>query len=135
VHKLVWVNTCTGSCRTGEGKTFSVGEYKGHQLCEIIISEAHSLLAHLGTSKTTTYLKDHIWWSGMVSEIKTYCESCETCARSKFAINSARSESTGYAPFFLNTGRIPQSMIWNSLSDQQFPGVIQFAEQIKLALS
>jgi hypothetical protein len=29
----------------------------------------------------------------------------------EFAINSARSASTGYAPFFLNTGRMPRSMI------------------------
>ncbi|KJA14581.1 hypothetical protein HYPSUDRAFT_117831, partial [Hypholoma sublateritium FD-334 SS-4] len=29
----------------------------------------------------------------------------------EFAINSSRSESTGYAPFFLNTGRIPRSFI------------------------
>ncbi|KAF8814452.1 hypothetical protein BYT27DRAFT_7062495, partial [Phlegmacium glaucopus] len=29
----------------------------------------------------------------------------------EFAINSARSESTGYAPFFLNFGRMPRSMI------------------------
>jgi hypothetical protein len=57
--------------------------YKGCQLCEIIISEAHSLLAHLGASKTTTYLKDHVWWSHMVNEVKMYCESCETCTRSK----------------------------------------------------
>lgn len=28
---------------------------------EIIISEAHSLLAHLGSQKTQTYLKDHVW--------------------------------------------------------------------------
>lgn len=31
----------------------------------------------------------------------------------EFAINSAHSESTGYALFFLNTGWMPQSMIWN----------------------
>ncbi|KAI9070206.1 hypothetical protein FKP32DRAFT_1542469, partial [Trametes sanguinea] len=29
----------------------------------------------------------------------------------EFAINLARSESTGYAPFFLNTGRMPRPMI------------------------
>ncbi|KAJ3885113.1 hypothetical protein GG344DRAFT_29893, partial [Lentinula edodes] len=29
---------------------------------EIIISEAHSLLAHLGASKTIDYLRDHVWW-------------------------------------------------------------------------
>lgn len=32
----------------------------------------------------------------------------------QFAINSARSESTGYSPFFLNTGRMPRAMIWNA---------------------
>ena len=31
----------------------------------------------------------------------------------EFAINSARSASTGYALFFLNFGWMPQSMIWN----------------------
>ncbi|KAF8799996.1 hypothetical protein BYT27DRAFT_7044881, partial [Phlegmacium glaucopus] len=29
----------------------------------------------------------------------------------QFAINSAWSGSTGYAPFFLNTGRMPRTMI------------------------
>lgn len=52
----------------------------------------------------------------------------------EFAINSAQSESTGYAPFFLNTGHVPQSMIWNSPSDSEFPGVREFAESIKTAL-
>lgn len=33
----------------------------------------------------------------------------------EFAINSATSESTGYAPFFLNTGRMPRQMIWDAL--------------------
>lgn len=41
----------------------------------------------------------------------------------EFAINLARSESTGYSPFFLNTGRIPRSMIWNSTGKNKFPGV------------
>jgi hypothetical protein len=57
--------------------------YKGRALREIIISEAHSLLAHLGSLKTLTYLKDHVWWKSMAEDVKRYCESCTTCARSK----------------------------------------------------
>jgi len=41
----------------------------------------------------------------------------------EFAINSARSESTGYAPFFLNTGRMPHLMVWNSAPKTKYPGV------------
>ncbi|KAI0327499.1 hypothetical protein GY45DRAFT_1230900, partial [Cubamyces sp. BRFM 1775] len=29
----------------------------------------------------------------------------------EFAINLARSDSTGYSPFFLNHGRLPRSMV------------------------
>ncbi|KAG2061437.1 hypothetical protein BDR06DRAFT_842282, partial [Suillus hirtellus] len=32
------------------------------KLQEVIISQAHSLLAHLGPRKTLTYLCDHVWW-------------------------------------------------------------------------
>ena len=41
----------------------------------------------------------------------------------EFAINSARSESTGYSPFFSNTSCNPRAMIWNSPSDSTYPGV------------
>jgi hypothetical protein len=256
---------------------------------EIIISEAHSLLAHLGANKTVNYLKDHVWWKDMVSDTKSYCETCATCKRSKpsnqkpygllnplnipsepwesigvdfvgplplssnrdgefdsitviiclmtamveiipsrtnykapeiaelmfehvykhhglpktivsdrdvlftstfwghlnaligiklkmssayhpqmdgateranrtitqmlrqcinpnqkdwvsklptiqFAINSARSESTGYAPFFLNNGRMPRAMIWNSAGSTEYSNVREFAQKKKLAL-
>ena len=36
-----------------------------HTLREILISEAHSLLAHLGMVKTLAYLRDHMWWKTM----------------------------------------------------------------------
>lgn len=42
---------------------------------EMIISHAHSILAHLGPSKTTTYLHDNIWWKGMVSDVPAFCDS------------------------------------------------------------
>jgi len=47
----------------------------------------------------------------------------------EFAINSARSATTGYAPFVLNGGRMPASMIWNANSE--FPGVRVFAQRMK----
>lgn len=52
----------------------------------------------------------------------------------EFAINSARSASTGYAPFFLNTGRMLRSMIWESAKQSEYPGVRSFAMQQKVAL-
>jgi hypothetical protein len=261
----------------------------GRNVREIIISEAHSLLAHLGPNKTTSYLRDHVWWKDLIADTKAYCETCVTCKRSKpnnqkpygllnslavpsepwesigvdfvgplplshnrdgefdsitvviclltamveiipsrtnykardiaelmfehvykhhglpkniisdrdvlftsafwthlngiigtklkmssayhpqtdgateranrtitqmlrqcinpnqkdwvaklptiqFAINSARSESTGFAPFFLNNGRMPRAMIWNSASPTEYPNVREFALKKKLAL-
>lgn len=55
----------------------------GRSVREIIISHAHSLLAHLGTYKTLGVLRDHVWWKTMASDVRKYCETCETCKRSK----------------------------------------------------
>jgi len=52
----------------------------------------------------------------------------------QFAINSARSESTGYAPFFLNNGRMPRTMIWNVAGATEYSNVREFAQKKKLAL-
>lgn len=52
----------------------------------------------------------------------------------EFAINLAKSESTGYAPFFLNTGRLPWTMIWNSHEPSSYPGVKRFAKKMKVAI-
>jgi hypothetical protein len=52
----------------------------------------------------------------------------------QFAINSARSESTGFAPFFLNNGRMPRLMIWNSPPSSEFSDICSFALQKKLAI-
>ena len=262
---------------------------QGRSAREIVISEAHSILAHLGASKTLDYLRDHVWWKDIVSDVKAFCETCHTCKASKpsnqkpygllnplsaptypwesvgmdfvgplpesgnrdgiydsitvviclltsmvhlipsrinynasqlaelmfeniykthglpknivsdrdvlftsvfwsrlhqligtklrmssayhpqsdgateranrtvtqmlrqcvhenqkdwvmklpaieFAINSARSASTGYAPFFLNFGRMPRAMIWETAASTEFPSIREFANQKKLAL-
>ena len=52
----------------------------------------------------------------------------------EFAINSAWSESTGYAPFFLNFSRMPQMMLWSSAPSDKYPAVWDFALEKKLAL-
>jgi len=52
----------------------------------------------------------------------------------EFAINSARSESTGFAPFFLNSGCMPRAMIWSSAPSSEFPSIRNFALKKKLAL-
>lgn len=52
----------------------------------------------------------------------------------EFAINSSQSKSTGYAPFFLNHGGMPRSMIWNSAKASEFPGVHVFSQRLKLAI-
>jgi hypothetical protein len=50
------------------------------------------------------------------------------------AIDLARNDSTGYSPFFPNTGRVPHNIIWNSSSNLKFPGVTKFAQRVKFAI-
>ena len=262
---------------------------QGRSSRELVISEAHSMLAHLGASKTLDYLRDNVWWKDIVTDVKAFCETCQTCKMSKpnnqkpygllnplgipsypwesvgidfvgplpesrnrdgqfdsitvviclltamvhlipsrtnynasqlaelvfdhiykihglpqniisdrdvlftstfwtrlhrllgtklrmssayhpqsdgstehanrtitqmlrqciqpdqrdwvsrlpaieFAINSARSESTGYAPFFLNFGRMPRAMVWASVLANEYPAIRDFAMSKKLAL-
>ena len=47
----------------------------------------------------------------------------------EFAINSARSETTGYAPFFLNYRRMPRTMLFNENSE--YPGIKKFTTNKK----
>ena len=56
---------------------------QGRNAHEIIISEAHSMLAHLGPSRTLDYLQDQVWWKDMVTNVKAFCETCHTCRMSK----------------------------------------------------
>ncbi|PIL30265.1 hypothetical protein GSI_07443 [Ganoderma sinense ZZ0214-1] len=203
----------------------------GRSVRELVIRHAHSLLAHLGSHRTLSLLRDHMWWKTMVSDVQAYCDSCMTCKRSKpsnqkpygllnplavpskpweavgvdfvgplpesrnrdgtfdkittiidlltgmvhlvpsrqdykapevaelmfsemlrqcigpnqkdwvsklpgieFAINLARSESTGFAPFFLNTGRLPRVMVWDAAGPEEYPGVRSFAQKVKNAV-
>ncbi|QRV96035.1 Pol polyprotein/retrotransposon [Ceratobasidium sp. AG-Ba] len=50
---------------------------------EIIITHAHSILAHLGAKKTLMWLRTQVWWKSMVKDVQDYCASCHTCAANK----------------------------------------------------
>ena len=50
---------------------------------EMIIRQAHSILAHLGGHKTLTHLRDQVWWKTMVQDVNDYCKACQICATSK----------------------------------------------------
>jgi hypothetical protein len=56
---------------------------EGWNAQEVIISHAHSLLAHLCAHKTLTYLHDHVWWKQMSNDVYKYCELCIVCHKSK----------------------------------------------------
>ncbi len=49
----------------------------------------------------------------------------------EFTINCAWSETTGYAPFFLNAGRMLCSLIWENASPSEYLGVHAFALRMK----
>lgn len=51
----------------------------------------------------------------------------------EFAINLAHSDSTGYAPFFLNTGHMPRSIIWDNPGVNEYLRVCAYAQKVKYA--
>ncbi len=42
---------------------------QGRNAREIVITEAHSLLAHLGPAKTLSYLRSHVWWKEIAADV------------------------------------------------------------------
>ena len=72
--------------KSGQSKVLCIPKVliDGRSAPEIIISEAHSLLAHLGASKFFS-LWDHVWWKDLVSDTKAFCETCTMCKHSKLS--------------------------------------------------
>jgi len=69
------------------------------RLREVLISHAHSILAHLGPRKTIMYLRDNVWWKGLNSDVDAFCDSCSVCKTSK---------PTNHPPYgLLNTLEVP----------------------------
>lgn len=75
LHLLKWDNRrilCIPNIRIGE-----------RNVREIVISHAHSILAHLGSHKTMFYLRENVWWPSIVKDVSDFCQSCSLCAMSK----------------------------------------------------
>ncbi len=52
----------------------------------------------------------------------------------ELATNAARSEVTGYAPFFLNDRRVPRALLWNSPKPNEYPSARTYANNMKNAV-
>jgi len=72
--------------RSGDGNQvlcIPAAKSGNHTAHEIVISEAHSLLAHLGPRKTLTYLRELVWWKDMHHDVHIFCDLCIICKQSK----------------------------------------------------
>lgn len=81
-------------------------KHNGKGVRELVIEEAHSLLAHLGSKKTLTYIREHVWWKEMVNDVESFCKSCATCARSK---------PSNQKPYGLLSTLQPPARPWDSI--------------------
>lgn len=127
--------------------------YKLHGLPERIISDRDSLFTSHFWNKLNTLLGIELRMSsafhpqtdGATERAnRTMTQMLRQCVSPKqrdwaaklpaieFAMNSARSSTTGFSPFFLNYGRNPSPMIWKG--EEVYPGVRQFAETMKEAI-
>jgi hypothetical protein len=57
--------------------------YNERALTEIVISQAHATLGHLGKLRTAEYVRQWYRWPKMGIEIASFCDSCGACAMSK----------------------------------------------------
>jgi hypothetical protein len=48
-----------------------------------IVEQAHQVVGHFGSQRTSDYVRRWYWWPRIHSDIEKYCRSCEMCARSK----------------------------------------------------
>jgi len=76
---------------------------KADGICQLIVpnalrrrlfDQAHAgpLAAHLGSDRTLAQLRDSYYWPGISKDVKTWCNACDVCARSKGPPARARGE-------------------------------------------
>lgn len=55
------------------------------RLAQLIIDHAHTMLGHMGATKTSDYIRRWFWWHSMSKDIDKFCKSCGTCQTTKSA--------------------------------------------------
>jgi len=76
------------------------------RITEILISEAHQVLGHLGSRKTVEYIRRAYWWPSLADDTAKYCASCGVCQTTK--------SSNQQPPGLLHPMPIP-SQPWESI--------------------
>jgi hypothetical protein len=81
--------------------------YAKWHLTELVITQAHEVLGHLGPQKTAEYTQHHFWWPCIGQDIKQYCKTCPICQTTK--------SSTQKVPGLLHSLPIPKQP-WESIA-------------------
>jgi hypothetical protein len=53
------------------------------QLTEIILTQSHQMLGHLGPQKTSEYIRRYYWWPCIGQDVEHYCRTCPVCQTTK----------------------------------------------------
>jgi hypothetical protein len=52
-------------------------------IVEFVVNQAHSVLGHMGSSKTLQLIRRTYWWPSMHKDVFDFVKSCESCRRNK----------------------------------------------------
>jgi Integrase zinc binding domain len=52
-------------------------------LTEIIITQVHQVLGHLGPQKMSEYIRCYYWWLRIGQDVEHYCKTCPICQTTK----------------------------------------------------
>lgn len=96
---------------------------------ERIISDRDSLFTSTFWRELNRLLKTEM---RMSSSFHPQTDGMTERAGIEFALNCARSATTGFSPFYLNYGQMPRPLLWDQASF--YPGVEAFAEKMKEAI-
>jgi Integrase zinc binding domain len=76
---FIWMKNCGGE----DVLCIPTATSSGSTLHGRIIEQAHCIVGHFGPMKTSEYVRCWYWWPRLQYEIEKYCDSCESCIRSK----------------------------------------------------
>lgn len=56
---------------------------KEYNICTLLKSHAHSILAYIGHHETYAYMSKSLWWRNMARDVERFCVLCTLCMSSK----------------------------------------------------